>query len=182
MNRRRLTADLLDSLGASALTVAIFTAVGLAAWSAFSPSRHVSAWHDSPDPVAASSAAVRSAATGLAPGRVYAHASTGVPDAVVSAQARRSCPPSATACVDLSDHLTWLQRRDRIAYGPVPMEWARAERRGTYRVLRKTRGCVFFGSGAAFQTTAAPGDVRLRAADARYYQQHLMIGARVVVF
>ncbi len=35
---------------------------------------------------------------------------------------RRSCPPTASACADLSQHLTWLQSRGRITYGPVRME------------------------------------------------------------
>jgi hypothetical protein len=36
--------------------------------------------------------------------------------------ARSSCPAAASACADLSDHLTWLQSGARITCGPVPLE------------------------------------------------------------
>src|SRR5437660_12674475 len=40
----------------------------------------------------------------------------------LSPRARSSCRAATSACVDLSDHLTWLQSDGRITYRPVPME------------------------------------------------------------
>jgi len=62
--------------------------------------------------------------------------------AAPSSGARRSCPAAASACVDLSDHLTWLQYHGRITYGPVRMEPGapgaqHATPRGTFQVLWK---------------------------------------------
>jgi lipoprotein-anchoring transpeptidase ErfK/SrfK len=122
-----------------------------------------------------------------------------------SSAARRSCPSAASACVDLSDHLTWLQSNGRITYGPVRMEpgppgTQHATPRGTFRVLWKAGPnyisteyhepmpwAVFFAPGGiAFHggslTTPSHGCVHLEIGNARYYHDHLPIGAEVVVF
>jgi L,D-transpeptidase catalytic domain len=122
-----------------------------------------------------------------------------------SPAARRSCPVAASACVDLSDHLTWLQSNGRITYGPVRMEpgppgTQHATPRGTFHVLWKAGPnyisteyhepmpyAVFFAPGGiAFHggslTTPSHGCVHLDIGSARYYHDHLPIGAEVVVF
>jgi L,D-transpeptidase catalytic domain len=119
--------------------------------------------------------------------------------------ASRSCPAAASACVDLSDHLTWLQSKGRITYGPVRMEpgppgTQHATPRGTFHVLWKAGAnfisseyhepmpyAVFFAPGGiAFHggslTTPSHGCVHLAIGSARYYHDHLPIGAEVVVF
>jgi hypothetical protein len=119
--------------------------------------------------------------------------------------ARTSCPAAASACVDLSDHLTWLQSHGRITYGPVRMEpgppgTRHATPRGTFRVLWKAGPnyisteyhepmpyAVFFAPGGiAFHggslTTPSHGCVHLDIGSARYYHHHLPVGAEVVVF
>jgi lipoprotein-anchoring transpeptidase ErfK/SrfK len=123
----------------------------------------------------------------------------------LSAKARSSCPAAASACVDLSDHLTWLQSGRRIAYGPVPMEPGppgsrRATPRGIFHVQWKAGAnyistefdepmpyAVFFAPGGiAFHggslTTPSHGCVHLTIGSARYYHDHLPIGAEVAVF
>jgi L,D-transpeptidase catalytic domain len=123
----------------------------------------------------------------------------------LSPRARRSCPAAASACVDLGDHLTWLQSDGRVSYGPVPMEpgppGARhATPRGTFHVQWKAGAnyisteydepmpyAVFFAPGGiAFHggslTTPSHGCVHLDLGSARYYHDHLPAGAEVVVF
>jgi len=123
----------------------------------------------------------------------------------LSAGARGSCPAVASACVDLSDHLTWLQSGGRIIYGPVRMEpgppgTQHATPRGTFHVEWKAGAnyvsseyhepmpyAVFFApGGVAFHggslTTASHGCVHLTTGSARYYHDHLAAGAEVVVF
>jgi L,D-transpeptidase catalytic domain len=124
---------------------------------------------------------------------------------VLSPRARSSCPAAASACVDLSDHLTWLQSDGRISYGPVPMEpgppgTQRATPRGTFHVQWKAGPnyisseydepmpyAVFFApGGVAFHggslSTPSHGCVHLDIGSARYYHDHLPVGAEVVVF
>jgi hypothetical protein len=131
-------------------------------------------------------------------------AATGVSPRL-SPKARRSCPPAASACVDLSDDLTWLQSDGRVTYGPVRMEpgppgTPHATPRGTFRVQWKAGVnyisteydepmpyAVFFApGGVAFHggslTNASHGCVHLDTGSARYYHDHLPIGAEVVVF
>ncbi|MGH3196852.1 MAG: L,D-transpeptidase [Streptosporangiaceae bacterium] len=123
----------------------------------------------------------------------------------LSPRARRSCPAAASACVDLSDHLTWLQSDGRVTYGPVRMEpgppgTPHATPRGTFRVQWKAGAnyisteydepmpyAVFFApGGVAFHggslTNASHGCVHLDNGSARYYHDHLPVGAEVVVF
>jgi lipoprotein-anchoring transpeptidase ErfK/SrfK len=124
---------------------------------------------------------------------------------VLSPQARGSCPVAASACVDLSDHLTWLQSGRRITYGPEPMEpgppgTRHATPRGIFHVQWKAGAsyistefhepmpyAVFFAPGGiAFHggslTTPSHGCVHLTIGSAHYYHDHLPIGAEVAVF
>ena len=123
----------------------------------------------------------------------------------LSPRARSSCPAAASACVDLSDHLTWLQSDGRITYGPLRMEpgppgTPHATPPGTFHVQWKAGAnfisteyhepmpyAVFFApGGVAFHggslTKASHGCVHLDTGSARYYHDHLPVGAEVVVF
>lgn len=118
---------------------------------------------------------------------------------------RQSCPATATACVDLARHLTWLQSAGQITFGPVQAEpgppgSAHATPRGTFHVSWKAGPtfisniyhdpmpwAVFFAPGGiAFHggSLAIPshGCVHLTNQNARYYNAHLRVGAEVVVF
>jgi hypothetical protein len=118
---------------------------------------------------------------------------------------RESCPAKATACVDLTRHLTWLQSAGKITFGPVQAEpgppgSAHATPRGTFRVSWKAGAnfvsniynepmpwAVFFAPGGiAFHggslTTPSHGCVHLTDQNAHYYNDHLPVGAEVVVF
>jgi hypothetical protein len=118
---------------------------------------------------------------------------------------RQVCPVTAAACVDLADHLTWLQSGGQITYGPVRMEpgppgGPHATPRGTFYVSWKGGPglisneyhepmpyAVFFAPGGiAFHggslTVPSHGCVHLAIANARYYHDHLPLGAEVVVF
>jgi hypothetical protein len=122
---------------------------------------------------------------------------------VLSRRDRRYCPPAASACADLRDHLTWLQSGGRITYGPVPMEpGAPAEPtpRGIFHVAWKAGAhyistsygvpipfAVFFAPGgiafhAGSLTTSSHGCIHLTLRNARYYHDHLPAGAEVAVF
>jgi lipoprotein-anchoring transpeptidase ErfK/SrfK len=181
-------------------------------------------WHGSPPPGHAASRAAppphaaratgRAAATEAqspAPSASTSPAPSTSPNAaatrspVLTARARSSCPAAASACVDLGDHLTWLQSGSRITYGPVSMEPGRpgtrdATPRGTFHVEWKAGPdyistefhepmpyAVFFAvGGIAFHggslTLASHGCVHLNIGSARYYHDHLPIGAEVAVF
>jgi lipoprotein-anchoring transpeptidase ErfK/SrfK len=116
-----------------------------------------------------------------------------------------SCPAAATACVDLKNHLTWLQSDGHITYGPVSMEpgppgTRQATPRGTFHVQWRAGAnyisieyhvpipyAVFFApGGVAFHggslNTPSHGCVHLDIGSARYYHDHLPTGAEVVVF
>jgi len=118
---------------------------------------------------------------------------------------RESCPAKATACVDLTRHLTWLQSAGRVTFGPVgaepgPPGSAHATPRGIFEVSWKAGPdfvsniynepmpwAVFFAPGGiAFHggslTTPSHGCVHLTVENARYYNDHLPVGAEVVVF
>ena len=124
-------------------------------------------------------------------------------DLMLSSRARQSCPPAALACADLRDHLTWLQSRGQIAYGPVPMEPggpADPTPRGIFHVAWKAGRhyistsfgipipyAVFFAPGgiafhAGSLTTSSHGCVHLSLPNARYFHDHLPDGAEVAVF
>ena len=123
----------------------------------------------------------------------------------LSPRARSSCPSAASACVDLSHDLTWMQSGGRITYGPVRMEpgppgTPHATPRGTFHVQWKAGAnyisteyhepmpyAVFFApGGVAFHggslTKPSHGCVHLNTGSAQYYHDHLPIGAEVVVF
>jgi lipoprotein-anchoring transpeptidase ErfK/SrfK len=118
---------------------------------------------------------------------------------------RESCPAKATACVDLSRHLTWLQFAGKVTFGPVraepgPPGSAHATPRGIFQVSWKAGAtfvsniyhepmpwAVFFAPGGiAFHggslTTPSHGCVHLTDENAHYYNDHLPVGAEVVVF
>ena len=122
-----------------------------------------------------------------------------------SPRIRSSCPAAATACVDLNDHLTWLQSDGHITYGPVSMEpgppgTRQATPRGTFHVQWRAGAnyisteyhvpipyAVFLApGGVAFHggslDTPSHGCVHLDIGSARYYHDHLPTGAEVVVF
>ena len=122
---------------------------------------------------------------------------------MLRSRARRSCPPAALACADLRDHLTWLQSRGKITYGPVRMEPGGPTDptpRGVFRVAWKAGPhyvstsfgipipyAVFFAPGgiafhAGSLTTSSHGCVHLSLPSARYYHDHLPEGAEVAVF
>jgi L,D-transpeptidase-like protein len=121
----------------------------------------------------------------------------------LSRRDRRSCPPAASACADLSDHLTWLQSDGRIIYGPVHMEpgtSADPTPRGIFHVAWKAGAryistsfgvpipyAVFFAPGgiafhAGSLTSSSHGCIHLTRHNAHYYHDHLPIGAEVAVF
>ena len=116
---------------------------------------------------------------------------------------RRACPPSASACADLADHVTWLQSQGRITYGPVRMEPGAATDptpRGTFHVAWKAGAhyistsfgvpipyAVFFAQGgiafhAGSLTSSSHGCIHLTLHNAHYYHDHLPVGAEVAVF
>jgi L,D-transpeptidase catalytic domain len=122
-----------------------------------------------------------------------------------SPRVRGSCPAAATACVDLKNHLTWLQSDGHITYGPVSMEpgppgTRQATPRGIFHVQWRAGAnyisteyhvpipyAVFFApGGVAFHggslNTPSHGCVHLDIGSARYYHDHLPTGAEVAVF
>jgi hypothetical protein len=57
----------------------------------------------------------------------------------LTARDKANCPAAATACVDLAEHITWLQDNGKVSYGPVQMEpgppgTAHATPTGTFNV------------------------------------------------
>ena len=136
---------------------------------------------------------------------VAAAASRATMPLVLTGGDHRDCPAAATACVDLTRHITWLQAGDRVTFGPVEMEPGQPggqheTPRGTFQVTWKggpslvsniyhepMPWATFFASGGiAFHggslTVWSHGCVHLTNANAHYYNQHLPIGAEVVVF
>ncbi len=124
---------------------------------------------------------------------------------VLTSADRRDCPATAAACVDLARHITWLQANGRLAFGPVEMEPGKPGSkhqtpRGTFRVSWKAGPSLmsniynepmpwatfFAPGGIAFHggslTTWSHGCVHLTVENAHYYNEHLPIGAEVVVF
>jgi L,D-transpeptidase catalytic domain len=124
---------------------------------------------------------------------------------VLTAVDRQDCPAAASACVDLTEKITWLQTDGKVSYGPVRMEpgtpgTVHATPTGTFNVAWKAGPnyistiyhevipwAVFFAPGGiAFHegslTSSSHGCVHLTMADAYYYNQHLPVGAEVVVF
>jgi lipoprotein-anchoring transpeptidase ErfK/SrfK len=125
----------------------------------------------------------------------------------LTAAEMRSCPAAARACVDLAGHLTWLQSGGRVAFGPVRMEpgsgpqgTAHATPRGVFHVEWKAGpgfvsttydepmpwATFFAAGGVAFHggslTEASHGCVHLTVSNAKYFHDHLPMGAEVAVF
>jgi hypothetical protein len=125
---------------------------------------------------------------------------------VLTAEDHQACPAAAVACVDLARHITWLQSDGKVSFGPVRMEPGKpgsgphATPSGTFQVQWKAGpgfvsdiyhepmpwATFFAPGGVAFHggslTQWSHGCVHLTVADAHYYNQHLPIGAEVVVF
>lgn len=124
---------------------------------------------------------------------------------VLTAADHRDCPAAATACVDLTRHITWLQNDRRVTFGPVQMEpgnpaGKHQTPRGTFHVAWKAGPsyqsniyheampwATFFAvGGIAFHggslTAWSHGCVHITDTNAHYYNAHLPIGAEVVVF
>ena len=124
---------------------------------------------------------------------------------VLTAADRQDCPAAAAACVDLTRHITWLQAGRRVTFGPVQMEpgepaGGHETPRGTFQVAWKAGpsyvsniyhepmpwATFFAAGGIAFHggslTAWSHGCVHLTDANAHYYNEHLLIGAEVVVF
>jgi hypothetical protein len=123
----------------------------------------------------------------------------------LTAADRRDCPAAAGACVDLARHITWLQAAGKVNFGPVQMEPGKPgggheTPRGTFYVSWKAGpsymsttyhepmpwATFFAAGGIAFHggslTHWSHGCVHLTTPNAHYYQEHLPIGAEVVVF
>ncbi len=124
---------------------------------------------------------------------------------VLTSVDHQACPAAAAACVDLARHITWLQANGKVTFGPVKMEPGKPGSRhqtprGTFHVEWKAGPsylsniydepmpwATFFASGGiAFHggslTAWSHGCVHLTVRNAYYYNQHLPIGAQVVVF
>ena len=124
-------------------------------------------------------------------------------DPMLTPAMRRSCAPAASACADLKDHVTWLQSGGRITYGPIRMEPggpADPTPKGIFHVAWKAGAgyistsfgvpipfAVFFAPGgiafhAGSLAKSSHGCIHLTLPNARYYHDHLPIGAEVDVF
>jgi lipoprotein-anchoring transpeptidase ErfK/SrfK len=149
-----------------------------------------------------------SAARAASPPRATSAAAPARPAAVplaLTAADRRHCPATATACVDLTRHITWLQANGRTTFGPVQMEPGKPgggheTPRGSFRVEWKAGpsyvsniyhepmpwATFFAAGGIAFHggslTAWSHGCVHLTDSNAHYYSEHLPLGAQVVVF
>jgi lipoprotein-anchoring transpeptidase ErfK/SrfK len=148
-------------------------------------------------------------AAGAAPGHAAAAQAPASSPAQVSlvltAGDHRDCPAKATACVDLARHITWMQSKGKVTFGPVQMEPGKPAGkhqtpRGTFHVSWKAGpgfvsniydeampwATFFAAGGIAFHggslTSASHGCVHLTVVNAHYYNQHLPVGAEVVVF
>ena len=124
---------------------------------------------------------------------------------VLTAADHQACPAAAAACVDLTRHITWLQARGKITFGPVQMEPGKPGSkhqtpRGKFWVQWKAGpsfvsniyhepmpwATFFAAGGIAFHggslTAWSHGCVHLTDSNAHYYNVHLPVGAEVVVF
>jgi lipoprotein-anchoring transpeptidase ErfK/SrfK len=150
------------------------------------------------------------ALTGLGrlPGRApseAAAASWATMPLVLTSVDHKDCPAAATACVDLTRQITWLQANGRTTFGPVQMEPGKPgggheTPRGTFQVDWKAGPSLmsniyhepmpwatfFAPGGIAFHggslTAWSHGCVHLTIKNAHYYNEHLPLGAEVVVF
>ncbi len=209
---RRAGRDPARRLGVTAMLAAQVTLTVIALGIALSRSTHATVSALDSAPVAAQTALARApvgaAATPAIPavaGTAAAPAAAGRVSLALTAADHRDCPATATACVDLSRHLTWLQHDGKVTFGPVQMEpghptGAHQTPRGTFHVSWKAGpgyvstsyheampwATFFAAGGIAFHggslTASSHGCVHLTVANAHYYQDHLPIGAEVVVF
>jgi lipoprotein-anchoring transpeptidase ErfK/SrfK len=146
----------------------------------------------------ASAAGVPSETAASAPARATA-------PLVLTAADHRDCPAAATSGVDLARHITWLQAKGKITFGPVQMEPGKPGSkhqtpRGKFWVQWKAGpsfvsniyhepmpwATFFAAGGIAFHggslTAWSHGCVHLTDSNAHYYNVHLPVGAEVVVF
>ncbi len=190
--------------GRIAMAVLGMAAIVTVGWLVMSPEAAVTASVRAAAPVSwpgAGKTAAASQAPASPPRASRSPAGTG--GLALSPGARRSCPAAASACVDLSDHVSWLQSNGRVIYGPVRMEpggHADPTPRGVFHVAWKAGAhyistsfgvpipyAVFFAPGgiafhAGSLTSSSHGCVHLTMRNARYYHDHLAIGAEVAVF
>jgi L,D-transpeptidase catalytic domain len=174
-----------------------------AAWLTLSPlTRAGAAPTDAAARAAASPAVTAAAARPVVVATVPA-ARSAAPGIVLTARERAECGAAATACADLDAHVTWLQSGGRITYGPLRMEPGAASDptpRGTFQVAWKAGAhyistsygvpipyAVFFAAGgiafhAGSLSSSSHGCIHLTLPAARYYNEHLPVGAGVVVF
>lgn len=116
--------------------------------------------------------------------------------------AGNQCPSTASACVDLTDNLTWLQSDGKVTYGPVKMIGGKAGERtptGTFHVYLKQKMhyskefdnapmpySVFFVGGVAFHQGSlyvpSAGCVHLTQSSAITYFNTLSVGDTVYVY
>ncbi|PRZ42752.1 L,D-transpeptidase-like protein [Antricoccus suffuscus] len=116
--------------------------------------------------------------------------------------ANNQCPSTATACVDLTDNLTWIQSDGQVTYGPVKMIAGKAGARtptGTFHVYLKQKMhyskefdnapmpySVFFVGGVAFHqgslSNPSAGCVHLSQTSAVQFYQMLSNGDTVYVY
>ena len=200
---RRVGRDPARRLGVTAMLAAQVTLTGIALGIALTRPTHATVSAVDSSPVAAQTALAR-APVGVAASPA-APAAAGRVSLALTAADRHDCPATATACVDLSRHLTWLQHDGKVTFGPVQMEpghptGAHQTPRGTFHVSWKAGpgyvstayheampwATFFAAGGIAFHggslTASSHGCVHLTVANAHYYQDHLPIGAEVVVF
>ena len=190
-------------------TVAALVAVtGILAAVAANPARNGPVGRPAPEPIAKAVAMPAISKWGRWPDgapSVAAAASRATMPLALTGVDHRDCPAAATVCVDLNRHITWLQVGDRVSFGPVEMEPGQPGSqhqtpRGTFRIEWKAGPsyvsniynepmpwATFFASGGiAFHggslTAWSHGCVHLTDANAHYYNEHLPIGAEVVVF
>jgi hypothetical protein len=204
---RHASGDAVRRLGVTAVVAAAVTITGIAvAVAAASPSARPTGSLLSATRLTGTVAAATAVPTVIGDRRAVVARLPGRPAPLaLTAQDRRDCPAAAAACVDLARHLTWLQSAGRVSFGPVRMEpgkprSAHATPRGTFHVAWKAGpdfvsniynepmpwATFFAPGGVAFHggslTHWSHGCVHLTVANAHYYNQHLPIGAEVVVF
>ena len=120
-----------------------------------------------------------------------------------AAAARTPCPPTARACVDLKNQVTWLQQNGKRTYGPVRISSGMRGQetpRGSMRVTRKVKDEIsrefnnapmpyaiyFTNNGHAFHEgnpyEASNGCIHLYHKDAVQYFHSLQLGDQVFIF
>jgi hypothetical protein len=167
------------------------------------PARPAVAYSAPGQAVAAGQAETRSLPVGgSAPGSAE---NPGAVSLALTAADHHDCPATATACVDLARHVTWMQAGGKVSFGPVQMEpgnpaGKHQTPKGTFHVSWKA-GPAFMSSeynepmpwatffaagGIAFHggplDSWSHGCVHLTDSNAHFYNAHLPIGAEVVVF